>query len=83
MSVPELYQNGVLKELLQKGIITPTVYRSIEIFMEVKSLELSGMIKSHAVVEVAMKIKGKSQQDSKEKAVWRALKLIEGPKKRI
>ncbi len=55
MSVQDLYANGVMKQLLDKGIITPSTYRSLEIFIEVKNLELGGMKISHAVEEVSKK----------------------------
>lgn len=71
MSVTDMYANGIMKQLLDKGIITPTVYRSLEIFMEVKNLELSGKKRTHAVEEIAQKCR------VCEDTVWRAIKKIE------
>lgn len=71
MSVTELYQSGIMRELLQRGLITPTTFRSLEIFIEVKNLELSGNKRTHAVEKIAHKCK------ISEISVWRAIRKIE------
>lgn len=60
-----------MKDLLKKGMITPTVFRSLEIFMDVKELELSGVKRSHAVENIALKYR------LCESSVWRAISRIE------
>ncbi len=80
MSAEELYQNGGLKDLLKKGWITPTTYRSVEIFLEVKNQELAGKKRTHAVKIVASSLRGKQKPQSKLLTVWRAIKCVEGSK---
>lgn len=70
MSVTDMYSNGIMKQLLDKGIITPTVYRSLEIVLEVQNLQLSGKKRSHAVEEVARKCR------VCDDTVWKALRKI-------
>ncbi len=71
MSVKELYESGVMRDLLYKGFISPSTYRSWDIFMEVRNLELSGMKRSHAVEEVHRKCR------ISERQVWNMIKKIE------
>lgn len=71
MSVTELYQSGVMKELLNRGLITPTTFRSLELFIEVKNFELSGEKRTHAVEKVSQKCK------VSEISIWRAIRKIE------
>lgn len=71
MSVTELYESGVMKELLNRGLITPTTFRSLEIFIEVKNLEMSGDKRTHAVEKTAIKCR------LSENSVWRAIRKIE------
>lgn len=71
MSVTELYQSGIMRELLDRGLITPSAFRSLEIFIEVKNFELSGDKRTHAVEKTAEKCK------ISEISVWRAIRKIE------
>ena len=71
MSVTELYESGVMKELLNRGLITPTTFRSLEIFIEVKNLEMSGDKRTHAVEKTSIKCR------LSENSVWRAIRKIE------
>ncbi len=71
MSVTELYQSGIMREMLDRGLITPSTFRSLELFMEVKDLELLGYKRTHAVEEAATKCK------ASERSIWRAIRKIE------
>ncbi len=81
MSVEDNYKNGTLKDMLNRGMITPTTFRSVEIFLEVKNKELTGIKRTHAVKIVASSLGGKAKPQSKIITVWRAIKSIEGSKK--
>lgn len=80
MSAEELYKNGGLKDLLKRGWITPTTYRSVEIFLEVKNQEMAGMKRTRAVKIVASSLGGRAKPASKLCTVWRAIKCVEGSK---
>lgn len=71
MSVTELYQSGIMRELLNRGLITPSTFRALEIFIEVKNLELSGDKRTHAVEKIAQKDR------ISESSIWRAIRKIE------
>jgi len=70
MSIQELHNNGTMSFLVKKGLVTPSAYRKIEIFVEVKNLEHQGILRSHAVEQVAKKCK------VCESTVWKSLQII-------
>lgn len=70
MSIQELHENGTMNFLVKKGFITPSAYRKIEIFVEVKALEFKGIIRSHAVEQVAKKCR------VCESTVWKSLHIV-------
>jgi len=72
MSVQEYYHNGIMKDLLNRGLITPTVYRYMDYFIEVKALEMKGVKTSHAVEQVSDKCR------VCEDTVWKAMRKMKG-----
>jgi hypothetical protein len=80
--IPDLYQNGTLKDMLRKRMITPSTMRNVELFLEVKNQELSGVKRTRAVAMVADKIPGKAKDTTKKRQVWRAINCFEGGRKR-
>lgn len=68
MTIKALHENGTMAFLVKRGLITPTAYRRLEIFVEVKALESQGMKRSHAVEEVCRTC------HYSERGVWRALR---------
>ena len=70
MSIIELHDNGTMNFLVKCGMISPSAFRKIEIFVEVKALENQGICRSHAVEEVAKKCK------VCESTVWKSLQIV-------
>lgn len=68
MTIKKLHEDGTMAFLVKRGLITPSAYRRLEIFVEVKSLELQGVKRSHAVEQVCQKC------HYSERGVWRAIK---------
>jgi len=66
--IQRLHKNGTMAFLVKKGLITPTAYRRLEIFVEVKNLEHQGVKRSHAVEVVAEKCR------YSPRGVWRSLR---------
>lgn len=81
-SAEELYQNGTLRDMLNKRMITPTTYRNVEILIEVKNQEMKGVKRTRAVAIIASTIPGKAKIETKKRAVWAALKSFGATKKR-
>ncbi len=70
MSIRELHENGSVALLVKAGIITPSAMRKLEYFVEVKNLEHQGVMKSHAVEQVAEKCR------VCEDTVWKAIRSL-------
>ncbi len=68
MSVLELHENGTMNFLVKQGLITPSAFRRLEIFVEVKNLEHQGVKHSHAIEKVAQKC------NVCERTVWRSVR---------
>jgi len=68
MSIQELHENGTMNFLVKKGLITPSAFRRLEIFVEVKSLEHQGVMRSHAVEQTAKKCK------VCDRVVWKSMR---------
>jgi len=71
MSVKELHDNGTMNFLLQHGLITPSNFRKMEIFIEVKNQEMQGKKHSHAVEDAAKICR------VCERTVWRAVNMFQ------
>ena len=68
MSVQELH-NETVNFLVQNGLLTPSAFRKIEVFVEVKNLQHQGIKKTHAVEIVSEKCKMCVSD------VWEAMKM--------
>lgn len=71
MSTEDYYKNGIMKDLLHRRLITPTVYRYGEIYANVQHLRSNGHNKTQAV---------KLTSDTCrvcEDTVWKAIKTME------
>lgn len=73
MSVKGLFDDGTMKYLLDRGLVTPTVFNYLDIFIEVKTLQQQGMKKSEAIQEASIRCK------VCERTVWTAVKTLEMP----
>ena len=68
MTLKTLHEDGTMAFLVQRGLITPSAFRRLEIFVEVKALEHQGLKRSHAVEQAAEKCK------VCERVVWKSLR---------
>jgi len=66
--IQQLHEDGTMAFLVKAGLITPSAYRRLEFFVEVKALENQGVNVTRAVQEVSEKCK------VCEMTVWRSLK---------
>lgn len=69
--IQKLHKNGTMAFLVKQGLITPSAYRRLEIFVEVKALEREGMKKTQAVQQACLNCK------VSEFTVWKSLREFE------
>lgn len=64
----KLHKNGTMAFLVKRGLITPSAYRRLEIFVEVKALENQGLKKTQAIQQASLNCK------VCERVVWKAMR---------